>query len=79
MKVGSDGTIILRLEILKKIIMTIILAVTIPISVRAVAMGHGPILGVRPCGERSGGAQIYVALASCGLCVRCCPQQPSQP
>ena len=39
MKVGSDGAIILRLEILKKIIMTIILAVTIPISVRAVAWG----------------------------------------
>ena len=27
------------------------------------SMGHGPILGVRPCGERSGGAQIYVAHA----------------
>lgn len=39
LKVRSDGTIILRLEILKKIIMTAILAITIPVSVRAVAWG----------------------------------------
>lgn len=39
LKVRSDGAIILRLEIIKKVVMTVILAVTIPISVRAVAWG----------------------------------------
>ncbi len=39
LKVGSDGTIILRLEIIKKAVMTAILAATIPVSVRAVAWG----------------------------------------
>lgn len=39
LKVRSDGAIILRLEIAKKIIMTAILAITIPLSVRAVAWG----------------------------------------
>lgn len=39
LKVKSDGAIILRLEIIKRIIMTIILIITIPQSVRAVAWG----------------------------------------
>ena len=39
LKVRSNGDIILKLEILKKIIMTAILAVTIPQSVEAVAWG----------------------------------------
>ncbi len=39
LKVGSNGQIIVRLEIVKKSIMTVILAVTIPHSVTAVAWG----------------------------------------
>ena len=39
LKVRSDGSIILKLEIAKKIIMTIIFAVTIPHSVKAIAWG----------------------------------------
>ncbi len=39
LKVRSDGQIILRLEIVKKIIMTAILVITIPQSVKAVAWG----------------------------------------
>jgi O-antigen/teichoic acid export membrane protein len=39
LKVRSNGAVILRLEIIKKVIMTIILATTIPISVMAVAWG----------------------------------------
>lgn len=39
LKVKSDGAIILRLEIIKRAIMTVILIVTIPISVKAVAWG----------------------------------------
>lgn len=39
LKVRSNGEIILRLEIIKKVIMTIILATTIPISVMAIAWG----------------------------------------
>ncbi len=39
LKVKSDGAIILRLEIAKKIVMTLILAVTIPHSVMAVVWG----------------------------------------
>lgn len=39
LKVRSNGAIILRLEIIKKVIMTIILATTIPISVMAIAWG----------------------------------------
>lgn len=39
LKVKSDGTIILRLEIIKRIIMTLILIITIPQSVAAVAWG----------------------------------------
>ena len=39
LKVRSNGAIILRLEIIKKVIMTIILATTIPISVVAIAWG----------------------------------------
>lgn len=39
LKVRSNGAIILRLEIIKKVIMTIILATTIPISVMAIARG----------------------------------------
>ena len=39
LKVRSNGAIILRLEIIKKVIMTIILATTIPISVMALAWG----------------------------------------
>ncbi|MBQ1252793.1 MAG: lipopolysaccharide biosynthesis protein [Alistipes sp.] len=39
LKVRSNGAIILRLEILKKVLMTIILAITIPIGVKAIAWG----------------------------------------
>ena len=39
LKVRSNGAIILRLEIVKKVAMTIILAITIPISTMAVAWG----------------------------------------
>lgn len=39
LKVRSNGAVILRLEIIKKVIMTIILIVTIPINVMAVAWG----------------------------------------
>ena len=39
LKVRSNGAIILRMEIIKKVIMTIILATTIPISVMAIAWG----------------------------------------
>ena len=39
LKARSDGAIILRLEVIKKVIMTIILAVTIPINVMAIAWG----------------------------------------
>ena len=39
LKVKSDGAIILRLEIIKRVIMTIILCVTIPQSVMAVTWG----------------------------------------
>lgn len=39
LKVRSNGAIILRLEIIKKVIMTIILFTTIPISVMAIAWG----------------------------------------
>ena len=39
LKVKSNGSIILRLEIIKKLIMTVILVVTIPRSVTAIAWG----------------------------------------
>ena len=39
LKVKSDGAIILRLEVIKRAIMTIILIATIPVSVKAVAWG----------------------------------------
>lgn len=39
LKVGSDGGVIIRLEVVKKVIMTIILAATIPHSVIAIAWG----------------------------------------
>lgn len=39
LKVRSNGAIILRLEVIKKVIMTIILAITIPISTMSVAWG----------------------------------------
>lgn len=39
LKVKSDGSIIIRLEVVKKIVTTVILAVTIPYSVTAVAWG----------------------------------------
>lgn len=39
LKVRSNGAIILRLEVIKKVIMTIILAITIPISTMAIAWG----------------------------------------
>lgn len=39
LKVRSDGGIILRLEVIKRIIMTVILSVTIPWSVEAIAWG----------------------------------------
>ena len=39
LKVASDGAIIVHLEVVKKVIMTAILAVTIPLSVTAVAWG----------------------------------------
>ena len=46
LKVRSNGAIILRLEIIKKVIMTIILATTIPISVMAIAWG---MVGAAAC------------------------------
>ena len=46
LKVRSNGAIILRLEIIKKVIMTIILATTIPISVMAIAWG---MVGAEAC------------------------------
>lgn len=39
LKVKSDGAIILRLEVIKRAIMTVILIATIPVSVKAVAWG----------------------------------------
>ena len=39
LKVKSDGAIILRLEVIKRAIMTVILIVTIPISVKVIAWG----------------------------------------
>lgn len=39
LKVRSNGAIILRLEVIKKVIMTIILAITIPICTMAIAWG----------------------------------------
>ena len=39
LKVKSDGAIILRLEVFKRAIMTVILITTIPVSVKAVAWG----------------------------------------
>jgi O-antigen/teichoic acid export membrane protein len=39
LKVKSDGRIILRLEIIKRVVMTIVLAVTIPQNIEAVAWG----------------------------------------
>lgn len=39
-KVGSDGKMIFRIELLKKLIATVILAVTIPISITAIAWGQ---------------------------------------
>lgn len=39
LKVRSNGAVILRLEIIKKVAMTVILAITIPISTMAVAWG----------------------------------------
>lgn len=39
LKVKSDGAIILRLEIIKRTIMTAILVITIPMSVKAIAWG----------------------------------------
>lgn len=39
LKARSDGGIILRLEIIKKMLMTIILLITIPINVKAIAWG----------------------------------------
>jgi O-antigen/teichoic acid export membrane protein len=41
LKVKSNGSIILRLEIIKKVIMTLVLCLTIPHSVMAVAWGLG--------------------------------------
>lgn len=38
-KVRSDGRVILRLEVVKRVVMTIILAVTIPLGIEAVAWG----------------------------------------
>lgn len=38
-KVKSDGRVILRLEVVKRVVMTIILAVTIPLGIEAVAWG----------------------------------------
>ena len=46
LKVRSNGAIILRLEVIKKVIMTIILATTIPISVMAIAWG---MVGAAAC------------------------------
>ncbi len=40
MKIKSDGSLILRMEIVKKVLATIVLCVTIPISVRAIVWGQ---------------------------------------
>ena len=39
LKTRSDGRVILRLEVVKRVIMTAVLAITIPLSVKAVAWG----------------------------------------
>ena len=39
LKTRSDGRVILRLEVVKRVIMTAVLAITIPMSVKAVAWG----------------------------------------
>lgn len=39
LKARSDGRVILRLEVVKRVIMTAVLAITIPMSVKAVAWG----------------------------------------
>lgn len=39
LKARSDGRVILRLEVVKRVIMTAVLAITIPLSVKAVAWG----------------------------------------
>lgn len=49
LKVGSDGAIIIRLEIVKKMIMTVILALTIPRSAMAVAWGLVAMTAVEAC------------------------------
>ena len=46
LKVAGDGTVIIRLEIVKKAIMTVILAITIPHSAVAVAWGLVAMAGV---------------------------------
>lgn len=40
LKIKSDGRLIFRLEVIKKIIATVILAMTIPVSVKAIAWGQ---------------------------------------
>ena len=40
LKIKSDGKLIFRLEVLKKLIATAILAATIPVSVKAIAWGQ---------------------------------------
>ena len=46
LKVASDGRIIVRLEIIKKVIMTVVLAVTLMINVEAVAWGLAAMAAV---------------------------------
>ena len=43
LKIKSDGKLIFRLEIIKKLIATIVLAVTIPLGVKAIAWGQTAI------------------------------------
>lgn len=49
LKIKSDGKMIFRLEIVKKIIATIILVITIPISVKAIAWGQTIIFFTDAC------------------------------
>jgi len=67
LKVRSDGRIIVRLEILKKGIMTIILAATIPVSAQAVAWGMAAVSAVEfvvnmAAAKHYGGISLAVCL-----------------
>lgn len=61
LKVRSDGRIIVRLEVVRRVIMTAVLAVTIPHSVKAVAWGM-VIMAVVDCAINLFAARRYVLL-----------------